>query len=110
MTYSRQLPERGGVHHNGITHKHSTAEHEFDSRYWFIKNDDRKNLAQQDRAYDKMIINQYMANEYVAYDIFTDNIDKSVSDHYPVQPTLNPDKEQVITLQNPVKTPGRRPV
>ncbi|MBW2991444.1 hypothetical protein KY348_07125 [Candidatus Woesearchaeota archaeon] len=55
----------------------------FLTEYWVIKDIDDTTVAYSDCAYDRIIINEDMKEEYLKYGIYT-NITKEVSDHYPV--------------------------
>jgi endonuclease/exonuclease/phosphatase family metal-dependent hydrolase len=50
---------------------------------WVVNNDDDTTVAKSDNAYDRILLSENMANEYIEYGIYKD-INKSVSDHYPV--------------------------
>ena len=50
---------------------------------WIIKNTDDTTVAQSSNAYDRIILNHDMNEEYLRYGIYKD-ITSEVSDHYPV--------------------------
>ena len=56
----------------------------FSSWHWIIKNSDDTTTGPSNCAYDRMILNPDMDNEFVDYGIYTENIGEKTSDHYPV--------------------------
>jgi len=55
----------------------------FKEEFWVIKDTDDTTVSKSSRAYDRIILNSDMKEEYIRYGIYT-NITKEVSDHYPV--------------------------
>ena len=55
----------------------------FLTEYWIIKDNDDTTVAKSNCAYDRIIINEDMKEEFIRYGIYK-NITKNISDHYPV--------------------------
>jgi len=57
-------------------------ENHFDSWRWIIKDDDDTTVSSTNCAYDRIIMNDNIYNEFVDYGIYREGINKNVSDHY----------------------------
>ncbi len=57
-------------------------EKEFDSWNWIITDDEDTTVSATDCAYDRIIINQDLTNEFINYGIYKEGIIKEISDHY----------------------------
>lgn len=61
----------------------------FISMYWVVNDNDDTTVAASSNAYDRILINGLMENEFVRYGIYR-NVTKNVSDHYLVWAEFNP--------------------
>lgn len=70
---------------------------EFDSWTWIIDDSIDTTVSKTDCAYDRIIVNNDLNDEISGYGIFTENINKSVSDHYLIWSSLQIDGNVNIT-------------
>lgn len=57
-------------------------EDDFDDWHWLVQDWERTNMGQIPCAYDRIILNDDMFDEYLNYGIRTSGIDNTLSDHY----------------------------
>jgi len=57
-------------------------EPDFNDWFWAVRDSDDTTVSQTDCAYDRIIVNANMLDEFLGYDIYRTGITKEVSDHY----------------------------
>ncbi len=82
-------------------------ENEFNSWYWILNDNEDTTTSATDCAYDRIILNSDMNEEFNSYGIYSKNIVKEISDHYLVwvQLGLNDFKPKISEIKNPLETP-----
>lgn len=60
----------------------NSAETQFDSWNWIIKDSEDTTVSQTICAYDRIILNDDMEQEFYTYGIYTEGITTNISDHY----------------------------
>ena len=64
----------------------------FKTMFWVVKDTDDTTVSTTDCAYDRIILNTFMKDEYIRYGIYK-NITKEVSDHYPIWVEIKPEDD-----------------
>lgn len=88
MTYLQEvIKDQGNVILLGdlnadCNYYNNVVETQFNNWYWAIGDLQDTTVSQTDCAYDRLIMNNDMKEEYVGSDIYTTGITKDVSDHY----------------------------